>query len=182
MNRSPELKLALEDVEHAFWQVEFSTKLLSLCELGRISPSDFDTDHIVRLDEGTLHFPSGHFTNPENITIAASIAVSLAFGASALALNTVLDLAGIQSDPKSRASIERIRALVYMIRCAYAHGIADPRWEARGEYACMLVVEHEGLSLRVDLGALHGQRFDFAQIGGHLNWYRIKHTVIHAIA
>lgn len=55
------LNEALEDVEIAFLQVEFAIKLLSYCELERIDASEFDTDNIVRLQDGNLRFPRGHW-------------------------------------------------------------------------------------------------------------------------
>jgi hypothetical protein len=53
---------AVEDVQIAFRQLEFSMKLLSFCELGKLTAADFGTDHIVRLDDGDLHFPAGHLS------------------------------------------------------------------------------------------------------------------------
>jgi hypothetical protein len=52
---------ALEDVEIGFRQLEFAIKLLSYCELGNIRPADFDTDHLVMLEDGSLKFPRGKF-------------------------------------------------------------------------------------------------------------------------
>ena len=40
---------ALQDVEIAFWQLEFSIKLLMFCELKKLDPSEFDTNHLVKL-------------------------------------------------------------------------------------------------------------------------------------
>lgn len=68
---------ALEDVEITFQQLEFAIKLLSYCELGKIEPKDFDTDHTVILENGNLSFPIGHFSDPDNIIRADKVAVLL---------------------------------------------------------------------------------------------------------
>ena len=65
------VKDALDDVEIAFRQLEFSIKLLSFCELGNITPSDFDTDHIVILGSERLNFPTGKFVDLDSIIKAA---------------------------------------------------------------------------------------------------------------
>ena len=49
---------ALQDVEIAFLQVEFTIKLSSYCELQKIDPSEFETDHVILLDEQNLHLPA----------------------------------------------------------------------------------------------------------------------------
>ena len=78
---------ALEDVEIAFLQLEFAIKLLMYCELKKIDPSEFDTDAIIRLENGNLQFPTGHFSDLDNIIRSASVSVNLAFGGSALVLD-----------------------------------------------------------------------------------------------
>jgi hypothetical protein len=65
--------------------IEFAIKLLSYCELEKIDAPEFDTDHIVLLQNRNLGFPMGHFSDSENIVKAAMVTVSLAFGASVLA-------------------------------------------------------------------------------------------------
>jgi hypothetical protein len=61
-----------------------------------------------------------------------------------------------------------------MVRCAQAHGIADPHWEVRGRYGRTLTVDLAGAPISLDLASLHGQRFDIDQLGGYENWYRIR--------
>ena len=61
-----------------------------------------------------------------------------------------------------------------MVRCAYAHGVADPKWEVRGDYRQVLELELTNAPLRLDLRELHGRSFDFAQLGGHARWFEIR--------
>lgn len=172
---------ALQDVEIAFWQLEFSIKLLMFCELKKLDPSEFDTNHLVKLEEGNLNFPSGHFSDPDNIIRAANVSVALAFGASALALDKAFETAEILPDPESDNNVTRIRTLIYMVRCAYAHGIAEPRWEVRGKYRRAMSIELEGIDTHFDLEKLDGKAFDFKQIGGHSNWNRMRDAAMQVL-
>ena len=125
------LNEALEDIEIAFPQVEFVIKLLSYCELEKIDALEFDTDTVL-LQNGNLGFPTGHFSDPDNIIKAAMVMVSLAFGASALALDKAYEVAEVELDASSDNNVVRLRTLVYMVRCAYAHGIANPKMGSAG--------------------------------------------------
>ncbi len=125
---------ALVDVGIAFLQVEFSIKLLSYCEFDRIRPAEFDTHQVVLLEQENLAFPTGRFSTQEDIVRAAMVAVSLALAGSALTLDKAWDIAGIRPDPHSADGTVKLRTLVHMVRCAYAHGVADPKWEVRGDY------------------------------------------------
>jgi len=156
----------LHELSIAFHQLEFAVRLLSYCELDLIKPSDFDTDHLTQLPNGNLHFPSGNFSNERAICDAASINVVMAFGTTVLVLDQAFQAFGIRPDPEASDNMTRLRTLVYLIRCAYAHRIADPRWEARGKYRQTLSVELLGQTLSLDLVALDGAGFDIESIGG----------------
>ena len=165
---------ALVDVDIAFLQVEFSIKLLSYCELEKIDPAELDTNQIVLLEHKNLRFPPGNFSKLEDIVRAASVTVSLALGASALTLDKAWDVAGIRPDPRSEDGTVKLRTLVYMVRCAYAHGVADPKWEVRRNYRQVLDVYLLSAPVTLNLCELHGQGFDFAQLGGHARWFEIR--------
>jgi hypothetical protein len=174
---------ALEDVEIGFRQLEFTIKLLSFCELGNVSPSAFDTDHLVQLEQGNLKFPSGHFSSADDLNRAASIAVVIAFSASALVLDQAFDAVGMKADPEAADNIGQLRTLVYMVRCAHAHRIAEPHWEARGKYARTLSVDIGGVTISLDLRSLHGHAFDIDRhLGGYVNWFRIRYAVVRALS
>jgi hypothetical protein len=173
---------AMEDVEIGFRQLEFAIKLLSYCELDNIKPADFDTDHLVMLEGGSLRFQSGNFSTADDINRAASVAVLLAFSGTVLILDKAFEVAGIKPDPAALDNIVRLRTLVYMLRCAQAHGPADPQWEVRGKYICTLNVDLDGIVVPLDLAALNGQPFIIDQIGGYQNWYRIRNMAVRALS
>jgi hypothetical protein len=172
---------ALEDVEIAFRQLEFTIKLLTYCELGNIQPAEFDTDHLVLVEGGNLSFPSGRFSTPDDLNRAAGVSVLVAFSASVLVLDKAFEVAGVPPNPDASDPLGQIRILVYMLRCAHAHSLADPRWKVRGKYARVLKVDLDGIPLVLDLKALQGAQFVFDQIGGYMNWYRIHNLAVRAL-
>ena len=172
---------ALFDVCIAFRQVEFSIKLLSFCERNKIDPAEFDTHEIVRLKHGNLSFPPGNFKEMEAIVRAASVAVSLAFGASALILDKAWEVAGIDPDPLCKDGKVKLRTLVYLVRCAYAHGLAEPKWKVHDQYRQVLEVDLLSPPLRLDLCELDGQGFDPNQLGGHAIWFKVRDKSVCAL-
>jgi hypothetical protein len=164
---------ALEEIQIAIRYFVFTIKLLSYCEGGKLNPKDFDTYHIVRLQGGTLRFPTGQFSDTVSLIREANIGVLIAFSASVFALDKGFEVAVIKPDAEAKENLGRLRTLIYMIRCAEAHGIADPHWEVRGNFARSFSVDLEGTQISLDLKALHGQRFHIDQLGGYVNWCRI---------
>lgn len=172
---------ALIDLDLAFRQLEFTIKLLSYIELGHIEPSDFDTDHIVVLGNDRLHFPTGKFSDSVSLERAAGTSILIAMSASALVLDDAFTAFGIRANPDAADNDGQLRALVYMVRCAYAHGIAAPLWEVRNKYLRAFTINLGGVSLSIDLRPLHGQSFDVSQIGGYANWYRIRDAALRVL-
>ena len=173
---------ALEDVRIAFLQVEFSIKLLSYCEQEKIDPADFDLNEIVLLEQGNLRFPPGHFSDSNNMIRAAGVTVLAAVGASALTLDKAWEVAGISFDPGSEDEMIKLRTLVHMVRCAYAHGMADPKWRVKGPYRRRLEVNLPRGPLMLDLSELDGQGFEFDALGGHARWLEIRDESVTRLA
>ena len=169
---------ALQDVDIAFLQLEFSIKLLTFCELEKINPAEFDTDLTVLLENGNLPYPSGHFSDSGNIVRAAGVSVSLAAGASALVLDKAWEVAGIAPDPTSDDQSVQLRTVVYMVRCAYAHGIAEPRWEVRGDFRRWFELRLSDGPFAFDLREFDGRGFDFDNLGGYRTWFAIRDVTL----
>jgi hypothetical protein len=147
---------AIENIHIAFRQLEFAIKLLSYCECGHINPSDFDLPH-----SGVISFGAGIFSDTDSIERAANIGVLTAVGVSAMVLDKAFESAGIKVDPKANDDIGQLRTLVYMIRCAYAHGFADPRWKVGKSYYRTLNFGFYDTRILIDLTKLDGQRLDY---------------------
>jgi hypothetical protein len=164
----------LQEVAIAFRQLEFAIRLLSYCELGGIQPSDFDAPHLTQLPNGSLHFPSGSFADETAILSAANINVITALGACFLVLDQAFEAFGINPDPDAADNIVRLRTLIYMVRCSFAHRIGDPRWEVRGKYRRQLVVMLPSKFISLDLQTLNGAAFDIDVIGGYVGLYEMR--------
>ena len=173
------LNEALENEEIAVRQVEFAIRLLTYCEQKKIDPKEFDkNDHIVLLEQGNLRLPQGKFDATDKIIRAANISVLLAFAGSAFTLDEACKAAGIKPCPKSKCRSKKLCALVYMIRCAFAHAIGAPKWEVRGNFKRKMTFELDAEKITIDLAKLHGTHFDFPQIGGHHVWFQIRNYLV----
>ena len=125
---------AAKDIEIALLQISFTLKLLTYCEDETKALIPLDADLFVELKNSSLRFPPGNFSNREDVIKAASVAVSCAIGASALVLDEAWQIIGYKPDATSEHDVIKLRTLVYMVRCAYAHGISEPKWQAREPY------------------------------------------------
>ncbi len=173
-----EIKLALEDVENAFKQLEFAIKLKCYCELGYLNKEKFDSE--IQLVEENIVFPSGSFQSNQ-IIFSSRINVGICFGASAIALDALFDEAGIKRNPSSRDPNDELRLLVYMVRCAFAHNIAKPCWEVKDNNARKIKLDLDEKELPIDMKALNKKDFDYSHIGGFRNWYKIKEMAVRII-
>jgi hypothetical protein len=172
---------ALEDVERAVQQLEFAIRLLTYCENGHVDPAVFGINHVSVLAQGVVIFPPRRFADAAAITTAADIGVRITFSASALVIDKAFEAAGIPRDPKANDDDSQLRTLIYMVRCAHAHAIADPRWEVREKYRRPLSIDFDGVKLALDLTDLDGRRFDIEEVGGYPGWYRILRSATRMI-
>lgn len=168
-----EIQLALEDVELAFRQLEFAIKLMYYCEDGHLNLTSFNEDNTVLFTTGSMVFNSR--STREETVACSKINVGMCFGASAMALNTAFELASIDRSKHDVAMI------VYMVRCAFAHNIADPKWEVRGKFLKNIDFPMDRGQIHIDFTSLNGQPFKYEHIGDLPNWYRIKNLSIDII-
>ena len=146
------LQLAIDNVETAFRELEFTIKLLSDIELGKIDPDDFDSDHSSQLPEGTIQFPKGAFSNQECLERAASISVLMAFAASIMVLDVAFETAGIASSIHSDNDVVKLRTLVSMMRNCVAHAIAAPVWRVNAQFQGNFVIAVGGQQIALNCG------------------------------
>jgi hypothetical protein len=169
-------------IDQAFLQLTFAIKLLAHVELGRLSKSDFDGEVLVKLRKRNLNFPSQSFNTDEDIRLAAENNYSITLGFSALVLDRALSDRGLSSDLTPSSPYRDLRSLVYMVRCAFAHDMMQPRWEARGVFARELRITLPSGALVVDVRALNGQPFMDSHIGGVETYFELKDEVARIVS
>lgn len=176
------IDLALADVEYSFLHLEFAIKLMCYCEMGHLDIEKFDSDLTILLKHKNVGFPQGHFSTPESVIHAAQANVGVAFGVSAIALDSTFESAGIRNKIKSRAPIDELRTFVYMVRCAFAHNFANPRWQINGpDFSRVFSLQLGSSIVSVDLSSLNGQEFEYSHIGDFAQWFSIKSAVIESV-
>ena len=167
----------IEQVEQAFLQLCWSIKINSYLRLHPPAQKvDFDNPITVTDPTDWLHLPGNQFNTIDDIHFGAENTIHLCLAALFLALDTALDKAGIQNDPHAQDSPGQLRILIYMCRCAYAHNVLAPSWEARGNYARQLSIKLPGISLELDLNRFNGTHFEINQIGGY---YAVQDQGLH---
>ncbi len=174
--------VTIVDIDQAFRQLEFAIKLLCHCELDHLDRSTFDTDVTLLLETENVGFPNGSFKTLESVVMASQIQVGMAFGVSAIVLDAAYETAGVRKNLHSRLAADDLRVFVYIVRCAFAHNVAAPRWQIRGQdFARTFLLPLEDAVLPIDLKVRDGECFEYEHIGGFAQWFKVKNAVIQAI-
>ena len=172
------LKEAVEDVEIAFQQLEYCLKASAYWSREEFQPDEFVTDMVVRLPEGDIHFPTDQFAEKSNIEKASEISISIAYACTALALDQALETADYNVNPKSTDDFDQLRCVIYLVRCAYAHRIAQPYWDVAESKRRVYSFTVQDNSIEVDTTQLHEKEFSFTDLGGHKVWHDISNLVL----
>lgn len=166
-----------ERIRFAFLQLEFSIKLFCHFERGEIDKDSFDRQTTIRLPGGDLSFPHSAFHTYHDLVLASQNVYSATLGLSAVALDTALSDAGLKNDPSDLSDRGQLRSFVYMVRCAFAHDLMHPKWEARGPYVRSYDLAIGAHSRSVDVTVLNGRPLELEDFGGMLVYLAIKDAV-----
>lgn len=149
-------------LDSAFAQLELAIKLMHAAEQGRVKREEIDLpltiaegNSVLVLADHTLHTDADFINAMQNN-------VSVAFGAAAITLNRCREEVRLSLPNPIDTELEQWIALVYQIRNAFAHDIAEPKWEIKPRYART----YEIGAVKADLSNLNGQHFDYYQLGG----------------
>lgn len=162
----------IEDVELSFKLFEFSVRTMCYAELEKIDSDLFGQYLQLNLPQENVAFSGGVFQDENEIVKVSQMAVSTAFGSTAICLDCLLEK-NVSDSPK----IITIKSLISAVRNAFSHGIAAPNWYVKPH-------KYEKLDLSfiagpvVNLEQLNGSAFDYSQIGGLAVWYRAKEFII----
>jgi len=153
----------------AFGQLAFAWKLLNYGLDGRIDVNALDAE-VTFQDEGMLFVVPPALNSQGDLIIALENNVTIAFGAAAITLSKAREENDIALPDPIEDERDQCISLIYQIRNAFAHDIAEPRWKIRNRYKR----EYNFAGLQVDLRELDGTYFDYSQIGGPNGIFCIK--------
>lgn len=153
----------------AFGQLAFAWKLLNYGLDGKINVRELDAD-VTFQEEGMVFVVPKALGSQEDLVLALQNNVTIAFGAAAITLNRTREELGIQLPDPIADERDQCVALVYQLRNAFAHDIAEPTWKINGRYRRSYVVQ----GIRADLSELNGTAFEYGHIGGPDALFRIK--------
>jgi len=158
-------------LETAFGQLAFAIKLMQAAEDGLIDLETIDRPLAIDENASIWVLPNRTLESPSDLVLACQNIVTTAFGAAAITLNRCREEAGAHVPDTINTDCEQWIALVYQIRNAFAHDIADPRWHILSpRYART----YEVGSVKADLRGLHGLRFSYEHIGGAQSLFALK--------
>lgn len=166
----------LEDVELSFKLFEFSVRTMCYAELDEVNVEIFGRDLQLILEEENISFSDGSFTNNSEIVKVSQMAVSIAFGGTAICLDCSLEHIK-ELDEK----LTILKSLIKAVRNAFSHGIAAPRWYLKAHKREILDLAFIDGPV-INLEELNDQPFDYSQLGGLAVWYRIKEYVAEQVS
>jgi hypothetical protein len=153
----------------AFGQLAFAWKLYNYGLNGEIDPEKLDED-VAWLDDDIVFVVPKALGTADDLLIALQNNLTIAFGAAAITLNRVREEIEIPLPDPIVSEQDQCVALIYQIRNAFAHDIAEPVWRIRERYRR----SYEFGGLVFDLTAFDGKPFRYEHIGGPERFYLIK--------
>lgn len=161
---------AMRYIDTAFGHLGFAIKLMQAAEDGALDIEAIDIPLTVNEGHDVLVLPDRVLSGPGDLILACQNLVSITYGAAAITLNRCREEADVPLPNPIETEIDQWVALVYQIRNAFAHDIAEPRWQMIDRYQR----EYEIGPVRADLRELNGGHFDYAQVGGASGLFHLK--------
>jgi hypothetical protein len=157
-------------LDTAFTHLSFAIKLMQAAENGVVDLESIDTP--LRIEEGAsvLVLPDRVLQNRDELIHVCQNLVTITYGAAAITLNRCREEASVPLPDPIASECDQWVALVYQIRNAFAHDIAEPRWQVNPRYRRRYSIGH----VRADLQPLEGVVFLYAHIGGPDALYTLK--------
>lgn len=140
---------------------------------GRITPSTLREE--IKIDEGGHGIVFTKTFTREEIAAGARNLILMAWGTSAIATDKAMDTVFGKKFPHDTGELGSARAVVYQIRCAFAHDPLNPIWAPsksyRRMYRIMLEVQGESgqradRAIEFDGSSLNGKHLGGQDIGG----------------
>lgn len=155
----------------AFAQLQFAWKLYNYALERKLDIRNLDVPITFREGGMMLVLPDRIFENEDDLILATENMLGIAFGAAAITLNRSREEAGIPFPNAIVSESDQFVVLTYQIRNAFAHDIAEPRWEIRNP---VFQRKYQFDSVSVDLSNLNGRPFNYRDIGGPDVLFRMR--------
>lgn len=158
-------------IETAFGQLAFAIKLMQAAEDGELNVESIDRPLTIAEGRSIWVLPDRVLDTPDDLILACQNNVTIAYGAAAITLNKCREEASVPLPDPIGSECDQWVALVYQIRNAFAHDIAEPRWQlTQARYRR----EYRVGTVYADLRASDGQVFNYHDVGGPEGLYQLK--------
>ena len=157
-------------IETAFDQLAFAIKLMQAAEDGRLDLESIDRPLTIAEGQSVLVLPDRVLGSVDDLIHVCQNYVTIAYGAAAITLNRCREEASVSLPNPILTEADEWVALVYQIRNAFAHDIAEPRWQINARYAR----EYKIGWVEADLRGLDGVLFEYAHVRGPEGLFRLK--------
>jgi len=149
-------------IETAFGQLEFAIKLMRAAEDALLNVENVDRPLSIDEGSGMLVLRDHVFDSADDLILACQNNVTIAFGAAAITLNRCREEANVPLPDPIDTERDQWIALVYQLRNAFAHDIAEPRWVCQPRYRREYRIGH----IHADLRDVEGRLFEYSHIDG----------------
>jgi len=150
-------------IDTAFKQLAFAWKLYNYALEGRINLDELDRPLTFKEGRSILVLPDKVLNSPDDLILALENNLTIVFGAAAITLNRCREEADIRLPDPIVTEIDQFTIVAYQIRNAFAHDIAEPKWNITNS---RFVRAYEFGGIRVDLSAVGTKPFEYSDIGG----------------
>ncbi len=150
-------------IETAFVQLAFAWKLYNYALEGKIKLDELDIPLTFQEGRMVLVLPDRVFDTPDDLIIALENNLTITFGAAAITLNRCREEAGLRLADPIETELDQFVGLTYQIRNAFAHVIAEPRWNITNP---RFARHYRFGGVRVDPTSVGDKIFQYQDIGG----------------
>lgn len=152
-------------IKTAFTNLELALKILAAAEDGFLKREHIKDGEAMTWVSGQslVALAENTFTSEDDFILALQNNVQIAFGAAAITLDVCRQEVGLDLPHPIISERDQLVALIYQIRCCFAHDIAEPKWDIRNEkYKRVYDLGYK----QIDLTNVNGKFFEYDDIGG----------------
>lgn len=162
----------MEHVDTAFKQLAFARKLYHYALDGKINIAELDCEITFQNAGMVLVLPEKIFDSADEMLVALENNLVTNFGAAAIALNRCREEAKIKLADPILTEIDQFAGVVYQIRNAFAHNIAEPRWNITNARFARV---YQFGGIQIDLSSVGTKVFEYQDVGGPEVLFWLKH-------